>query len=179
VGSLGDPVSEKPLRRPIPSPYVDRELPAEAVAANARHEAPTGLDLASRELAESGQSATEAYRRLHRARLLVLAEPHMTDLLCFAVDPRHYRGIILPVFTSGRTLGEALERHPSWASRTVLEIGADQLRTTLGTGETAVVNPWTAYEFRLTSTEHGYGPSLEVASSIDAPTSSSRAVSSS
>jgi predicted ATPase/DNA-binding XRE family transcriptional regulator len=167
TGRLGDPASE-PLRRQIPSPHGYREGRAGAVAAAARE-----LDLAP---VESGGTSADANRRLLKARLLALAEPIDTgtaDLLCFAVDPSAYRGVVVPVFSSGRALAAALDRCPEWASRPVVEIGLLQLRSSLTSGETAVVNPWTEDEHPIPST---YAPSIEVTTSMDAPAEQSVSV---
>ena len=152
---LGDPVSES-LRR---------SMPADALPDAGRDQAPSRLELASREFVASGGKDPDAYRALYGARVLALAEPiagGATDLLCFAIDPRRYRGLIVPAFVSADALAEALRRRPEWASRPVVEIRMQRLSADLGVGETAVVNPWTPYEFRIVPAEHGYGPSFEV-----------------
>jgi len=181
-GPLEDPVTDERLRRAVPTPFVERGQAADAVAAAARDEAPTALDLAAQELVDSGGQSTDAYRRLHRSRLLALGVPigpRIADMLCFAIDPHQYRGVIVPVFASGRALAKALELRPEWASLPVVEIRLEQLRSVLVQGETAVVNPWTASEFRFSPAEQFYAPSIDAISSIEAPASSSRVVSSS
>jgi non-specific serine/threonine protein kinase len=180
TGPLGDPVTTPPLRRPIPPATVVRDELAHAAAEVAPDRAPAALERASRQFVESGGSDAQAYRGLHQTRFLALAEPapsRVADLLCFAVDPHHYRGVILPAFASGRALAEALARHPEWASRPIVEIGFEQLRGALVAGEMAVINPWTAYEFRVSSVADGH-ESIEFPST-DAPTALNRAISSS
>jgi predicted ATPase len=175
TGRLPEPVTSPPLRRPIPSPHIDLHQPAEAVAATAGDET-TALEHALLEL-EPGGSAADAHRHLHRARLLALAEPvesRMTDLLCFSIDPDHYSGVVVPVFTSGRVLGEMLERHPDWGSRPVVEVRFEHLRASLVRGETAVINPWTSSEYRISPTEHGHAPSTEAPASVAAASGSGR-----
>ena len=179
---LGDPMSRVPLRRPIGMPFVATDRDAASIADAARDQGATDLDEASRELVAAGGSAPDAYRRLHRAKLLAIAEPigaRIADLACFAVDPLRYRGVVVPVFASGRALAAAIDRRPEWASRPVVEIRLEQLRASLGRGETAVVNPWTPLEFRISSAETGYATSIEVSSSIEAPTPARREVSAS
>jgi predicted ATPase/DNA-binding Xre family transcriptional regulator len=179
---LGNPVTEEPLRRAISMPYVPRDELAGDLAAAARNQALTALDKASLELVESGAPAADAYRRLHKARLLALAEPigsQTSDLLCFAINPQRYRGVVVPVFVSGRALAEALARHREWETRPVVEIRLEQLRANLSPIETVVVNPWTDHEFHLTATELAYPGSGESSDSMAAPTPASRLASSS
>jgi len=171
-GALGD-AAIRPLRRYVP-PHIESGQLARMVADAGRAQPETELDAAVHELVASRGGSIDAHRRLLRTRLLALADPIdavTSDLLCFATDPRQYRGVIVPVFSGGRALALALDRFPEWESQPVVEILLEQL--SLVKGETVVVNPWTPDEYRV-STGVDYVPAAEVEStSTRAPASRS------
>jgi hypothetical protein len=164
-----DAVFRDPLDTPL-AVSLRRRAPAGCRTAGEQAGTPaeTALDQALGQLAAGAGSVPDVHRVLHGGELLLLADPfdeHVTDILCFCVRPDRYRGIVVPAFSGWTALSEARRHRPEWATKTVLRVPFDQLRSALITGETIVINPWLPTEYRFSTAEQGYQPESPVPTS--------------
>ena len=152
-----DAVFRVPLETPVSEPLRRRAPAGSRVAGEPGVPVDdTALDQVLDQLAAGSGSATEILRRLQSRELLVLGEPigaRFDDVFCFGIPPDRHRGIVLPAFSSRRALTEVLHSRPDWAAKPVMTVRFDRIRSALIAGETVVVNPWLATEYRFSRSE--------------------------
>lgn len=72
------------------------------------------------------------------------------DLLHFTIkDKANVQRVMLPIFTNGQAIREALRRNPEWNTFTLLKVNGEELWEQVDSDVILVINPWVNMEFQL------------------------------